>query len=120
MIFYFITFGFVCDSIILLSKFVTNIAFTDYSAFLFQKSVTSHHFYGLSHGFLLKIRNIPAMLYNAIEYTTTVLSHAMSYVIMSVNELLSQLIFSDLHSKIKESISRSRITTQHNIIQSER
>lgn len=67
MIFYFITFGFVCDSIILLSKFVTNIAFTDYSAFLFQKSVTSHHFYGLSHGFLLKIRNIPAMLYNAIE-----------------------------------------------------
>ncbi len=67
MIFYFITFGFVCDSITLLSKFVTNIAFTDYSAFLFQKSVTSHHFYGLSHGFLLKIRNIPAMLYNAIE-----------------------------------------------------
>ncbi len=54
MIFYFITFGFVCDSIILLSKFVTNIAFTDYSAFLFQKSVTSHHFYGLSHGFLLE------------------------------------------------------------------
>ena len=54
MIFYFITFGFVCDSITLLSKFVTNIAFTDYSAFLFQKSVTSHHFYGLSHGFLLE------------------------------------------------------------------
>lgn len=97
-----------------------------------------HCLYGLFCISLPKIRNKPPFLWiipwfsprksvtsqqcftMQSNHTTAVLSHAMSYVIMSVNELLSQLIFSDLYSKIKESISRSRITTQHNTIQSER